>query len=161
MRHFQYFLEGRKFTAFTDHKPLIHTINKATDAWCKRQRRHLAGISEFTTDIRHISGADNPVADALSRPSIHATQLGIDFVAIAHLQDSDEEIHALRTATTALKLADVLVHADQTTLLCDISQQNPRPYVPKTMRREVFSSVHNLSHPGINSTSKLVAECFV
>ncbi|MFN9906525.1 MAG: hypothetical protein ACK56F_10430, partial [bacterium] len=33
-----------------------------------RQQRHLAYISEFTTDIRHTPGSENVVADALSRP---------------------------------------------------------------------------------------------
>ena len=29
--------------------------------------RHLDYISQFTTNIQHVSGNDNPVADALSR----------------------------------------------------------------------------------------------
>ena len=33
-----------------------------------RQTRHLSYISEFTSDIRHISGSANVVADILSRP---------------------------------------------------------------------------------------------
>ena len=32
-----------------------------------RQTRQLLFISEFTTDVRHVSGAENIVADALSR----------------------------------------------------------------------------------------------
>ena len=37
---------------------------------------------EFTTDIRHISGKDNPVADVLSRVCVDAVGLGFDFQAI-------------------------------------------------------------------------------
>jgi len=33
-----------------------------------RQQRHLAYISEFTTDLRHTPGSENVVADTLSRP---------------------------------------------------------------------------------------------
>ena len=34
-----------------------------------RQTRHLSFIAEFSSDIRHVSGAANVVVDALSRPS--------------------------------------------------------------------------------------------
>lgn len=47
-----------------------------------RQLRHIKFISQFTTDIRHISGDSNVVADALSRPEtelISATQLVTPF----------------------------------------------------------------------------------
>ena len=36
--------------------------------WSARQQRQLSFISEFLTDINHICGATNVVADALSRP---------------------------------------------------------------------------------------------
>ena len=53
-RLFRYFLEGRKFVAYTDHKPLTFSIAKISDSWSSLQQRHLAYISEFTTDIRHV-----------------------------------------------------------------------------------------------------------
>ena len=60
-------LEGRNFHVITDHKPLIYAFKKKSDQMSPRQTRHLLFISEFTTDVRHVSGADNIVADALSR----------------------------------------------------------------------------------------------
>ena len=65
--HFRYFLEGRDFTVYTDHKPLVAAIKKKKSG---RQSRHLATISEFTTDIQHVTGKDNVVADALSRAPV-------------------------------------------------------------------------------------------
>ena len=56
VRHFRYFLEGRHFVIFTDHKPLTFAFSKASDAWSARQQRLLSAISEFTTDVRHIAG---------------------------------------------------------------------------------------------------------
>ena len=67
IRHFRYFLEGRQFTAYTDHKPLTFCMSKTSEPWSGRQQRHLSYISEFTTDIRHVQGKDNSVADTLSR----------------------------------------------------------------------------------------------
>ena len=67
IRHFRFFLEGRSFTIFTDHKPLTLAIKKSTDPQSARQGRHLAAIAEYSTDIQHVAGKANPVADALSR----------------------------------------------------------------------------------------------
>ena len=64
-KHFCYFLEGRSFTAYTDHKPLTFALTGTGDTWSPRQSRHLSFISEFTTDIRHIHGDQNVAADAL------------------------------------------------------------------------------------------------
>uniref|UniRef100_A0A5S6QZZ1 Reverse transcriptase RNase H-like domain-containing protein n=1 Tax=Trichuris muris TaxID=70415 RepID=A0A5S6QZZ1_TRIMR len=50
-----------------DHKPLIHACTSSTDR-SARVQRHLAFLSEFSTDIRHIGGTDNMVSDCLSRP---------------------------------------------------------------------------------------------
>jgi hypothetical protein len=68
IRHFRYMLEGRHFTIYTDHKPLTTAINRASDPWTARQCRQLAYVAEYTSDIRHIAGTSNVVADALSRP---------------------------------------------------------------------------------------------
>lgn len=57
---------------------------------------HLDFISQFTSDIRHVQGSDNKVADALSRFPISAVYLSdsvpvVDFqaMAVAQLEDPD------------------------------------------------------------------------
>jgi transposase InsO family protein len=64
--HFRHLLEGRNFVIFTDHLPLVGTIGRVLDLRYDRQRRQLSLIAEFSTEIRHISGPSNVVADALS-----------------------------------------------------------------------------------------------
>ena len=49
---------------------LRFAFSSASDKWYPRQQRHLALVSEFTTYVRHVRGADNVVADALSRVSL-------------------------------------------------------------------------------------------
>ena len=61
-------LEGRAFTLFTDHKPLTFALHKVWEPWSARQSRHLSYVAEFTTNIQQVPGADNVVADTLSRP---------------------------------------------------------------------------------------------
>ena len=161
VRHFRYFLEGRSFTILTDYKPLTFAMAKVAEPWSARQQRYLAYISEFSTDIQHIAGKDNPVADALSRPSINSLHERIDYVAMAEKQVSDNDIQAYRIAVTSLRLEDVPMSNNGTTLLCDVSTGYPRPIVPVSHQRQVFDTIHNLSHPSIRTTRKLVASKFV
>ena len=82
IRHFRYYLEGRDFVVYTDHKPLTFSMAKITDPWSSRQQRQLTFISEYTTRIEHIAGKNNQVADALSRSGVNAIQVtlpGIDY----------------------------------------------------------------------------------
>ena len=161
VRHFRYLVEGRNFTVYTVHKPLVNAMHKASEPWTARQQRQLAFISEYTTNIAHVSGKLNVVADCLSRSSINKVSLGIDFVAMARAQIDSEEIQSYRTAITGLKLADMPVSNLGPVLLCDISTGTPRPIVPQEFRRQVFDLIHGLAHPGRKSTQKLISEKFV
>jgi hypothetical protein len=64
----RHLLEGRRFTIFTDHKPLTFALRRTSDPWTPRQCRQLSYIAEFTSDLRHVAGADNVIVDTLSRP---------------------------------------------------------------------------------------------
>ena len=96
IKHFRYFLEGRTFHILTDHKPLIFAFQARQDRYTPRQCRHLDYISQFTTDLRHIRGIDNSVADALSRIEANAlTQNSlpvVDFQVMAEAQWKDSEL---------------------------------------------------------------------
>lgn len=160
VRHFRHMLEGRHFTVFTDHKPLIFAVRSTTDRYSPRESRHLDYITQFTDDIRHISGVQNPVADALSRIHSLATDNSIDLEQLAASQSSDPELEHIGR-DTSLQLQQVPLTTSDGTILCDISTGKPRPVVPKTFRRQVFNTLHNLSHPGIRASVKLVAARFV
>lgn len=65
---FCFFLEGRQFTLFTDHKALLAALYRVSLAWTARQQWQLAYLAEFASEICHTLGVNNAVADALSRP---------------------------------------------------------------------------------------------
>ena len=71
VKHFRHLIEGLQFTIFTDHRPLTFAFASAAER-SPRQTRHMSFISEFSTTVLHVSGKDNVVADALSRPAISA-----------------------------------------------------------------------------------------
>lgn len=159
VKHFRHVLEGRQFHILTDHKPLTSTSTATNSAHTPREIRQLAYLSEFTSDIRHISGKDNPVADALSRVEINATmdeRPPVDFAAMATAQQEDSELQVLRRQENSLKFEDVQLPGCVIPLVCDTSTGCPRPYVPAPFRRSVFDALHSLSHPGIRATQRLI-----
>ena len=67
IRHFRWALEGRRFYVLSDHKPLTFALHRQSDAWSAHQQQHLSYVAEYTSDIRHVAGKENVLADCLSR----------------------------------------------------------------------------------------------
>jgi cleavage and polyadenylation specificity factor subunit 1 len=196
VRHFRFVLEGRNFRLLTDHMPLTHAMNRVSPLWSARQVRQMAYISEFTTDLRHVPGPQNVVADALSRPSasppppfqatVHKSTLKnvspksgsvidtnpdlksnlvatlpistpIDYVQMASLQHSCTECTQMCNSTV---LFVVTRKIGETLLRGDISKNVFRPLVPVSMRSAVIAAIHNVAHPGVEATVRLVTAKF-
>ena len=161
VRHFRYLLEGRIFTIYTDHKPLTYALRSKPDRHSPREIRHLDYISQFTTDIQHIKGIDNTVADTLSRMHIDAlhTPSVIDLDQLSADQEDDDWDNIQRSTTLSFKR--IPLPTSDRHIWCDVSTDHERPYVPRKHRRAVFNALHNLSHPGINATKRLISSRFV
>lgn len=159
IKHFRHMLEAIHFTVYTDHKPLVYAFHERKSNCSPRQYRYLDFISQFTTDIQHISGADNVVADTLSR--VNELQMPVDPEMMAKLQANDAELASYLENQSSLRLVKVKIPGSDVEMYCDVSTSTPRPFVPTALRQQVFSSLHSLSHPGPNATTKLVAQRFV
>jgi len=111
VRNFRWALEGRQFYIQTDHKPLTQAILRLSDPWTARQQRHLAYLAEYTSDLRHLTGKENSVADALSRFTMAAvlpTAGGqVSFAELAAAQESCVETKAM-SVTIILQYAFLL-----------------------------------------------------
>ena len=156
----------RNFHVATDHKPLTFVLSTASDKYTPRQIRHLDYVAQFTTDIRHVAGLHNPIADALSRNAVYtlhsAQPPSIDLQALADAQTGDPELRALQnSSTTSLRLQSLPLPASTSTIICDTSNGTPRPFVPSSLRRTVFNALHSLSHPGVQATQQLIKERYV
>ncbi|CAK1579001.1 unnamed protein product [Parnassius mnemosyne] len=159
VKYFRHMLEARHFTVFTDHKPICYAFHIRKDKCSPRQYRHLDFISQFTTDIQHISGKDNIVADTLSR--VEELAQPINLVTLAKMQDVDTELKEILKGGTSLRLVKVPIPGTKTDLYCDDGTGNQRPYVPQNLRKQVFDSLHSLSHPGVKATTKMITERYV
>ena len=60
------FVFGRKFTVFTDHKPLV-TLLKKDIIESKRLENLVWKLEDYEFEIHHIPGKENYIADAGSR----------------------------------------------------------------------------------------------
>ncbi|BHF67928.1 hypothetical protein SprV_0301095700 [Sparganum proliferum] len=95
---------GPSRRSFSHDKPLPFALHFRSDKLNPREIRHLEYISQFTSDIRHIDGSRDEVADALPRPYTAHSQLspGIDLAEMAAEQrrvDSpcDEDVSGATT----------------------------------------------------------------
>lgn len=159
IKYFHYFVDGNKFTIYTDHKPLIAGFHKKTTPLSPMQQRYLSFISEYTEDIRHLPGKQNVIADMLSR-SLMALHCNLDdhlMAQIIELQQNDEELKALRTKYPDRfgpePWKDRQVIGDKSRAF--------RIFVPGPLREQIVSKIHELAHPGIRQTKVNVAKSFI
>ncbi|CAK9811170.1 Transposon Tf2-6 polyprotein [Anthophora plagiata] len=159
VKKFRHSLEGRSFTIYTDHKPLTFAFHQKTEKCTPRQFRYLDYIGQFTSDIRHVSGKNNEVADALSRVESIAQ---IDYDQLAESQETNEELKELLEASdTSLCLKRMKIPGSSKDIFCDVSTDRVRPFVTQPFRRRAFLALHGLAHPGIKATTKLVKQRFI
>ena len=160
VKRFHHWLEGCDVVIYTDHKPILGAMEKPLDRANTRESRQLSYIAQYTTQMEHIPGTNNIVADTLSRPqidSIFATSV-LDHTLreeLIKLQGEDEEIVKVMKSRSNLRMEKV------EGIICDVSQGVKRPFVPKQLRERVFKLVHNLAHPGTKQTGLLISQRFV
>jgi transposase InsO family protein len=163
IRHFRFMLEGRPFTLFTDHLPLVSAIHRVSPPWTARQQRHLAFISEFSVQLVHTPGLQNVVADALSRPGgtvAAVTPPTAEPPPISWQSLAQEQAAVAQDANTSLQIVYHPLPGGHM-LAGDTSTGQFRPLVPPSLRRRVFDSLHGLAHPGVKATKRIISARYV
>jgi hypothetical protein len=100
-KHIHHMLEARHFTIFTDPKS-TYAFQQMRDKWSTRQFNHPDLIPQLTTDIRHVSGQDKIVADALSH--VESVTVPPSHNMLAASQDTDDKLRTFPASDTALWL---------------------------------------------------------
>ena len=146
VKHFRHLLEGRSFTIFTDHKPLLYIFTMRDPS--PRQQRQITYLSQFSCKIEHIHGKENAIADCLSRFSINALIHSPVFTSdiLKANPPSETDLSNFKTAPTL----DNGIYYDNS--LSGIS----RPILAKDLRLQAFNAVHDLHHPGSSATFSLL-----
>lgn len=162
IKHFRSLVEGRKLTIYTDHKPLSYAFSKLnSENESPRRIRQLSFISEFTTSICYISGKQNVVADTFSRIETINCPTVLNYAELAEKQASDAYLQqALQVSDNKLQFKQFHVPDCEKQIYCEVSHNKIRPYLTEDFRVTAFRSVHNLSHPGIKCSKKLLKQKF-
>ncbi len=106
-----------------------------------------------------VSG-DAPSTIAAASSPVPASAAGevIDLAAIAAAQTACTSTQqAARTSSLHVKTFEV----EGVSLLCDTSTRTARPLMPAPHRRLLFDGIHNLAHPGVRATKRLIKSRFV
>ena len=165
LQHFRHIVEGIPADLFhvaTDHKPLTTAKNFDFTSENKTQLNRVSRtwqfISEFTTDIRHVSGSDNIVADALSRNPVNATSNS------TLLKEIEAEQRRIGMHPQSGKdwpgHWEIQQHHGHE-LVVDTRGSIPRPVVPDSLTKNVFNSIHDLAHLGVKATKKAISYSYV
>ncbi|KAK3732983.1 hypothetical protein RRG08_002591 [Elysia crispata] len=80
---------------------------------------------------------------------------------MARVQAASIDVQAYKTAFTCLEITNTRLNEQGPELVCDVSTGRPRPIVPPDFRRTECDIAHNLSHPGVKATVKMVSDKFV
>ncbi|XP_025261922.1 uncharacterized protein LOC112637135 [Camponotus floridanus] len=120
LKFFKSIVEGRKLIIKTDHKPLIFLTESSKAS--PRQLRQLDFIGQFCTK------------SSTSKSSLQSKNLR---------RHTDEELKdLLQNEAQSLQLKKIRVDNSDTVVYCDISKEEIRPYVPKSLRKRVFDVTH-------------------
>ena len=65
INHFNYYLYGRSFKVYTDHKPLLQLLT--SEHLNPRLRRFAYKLQHWLLEVCYLPGDENSLADALSR----------------------------------------------------------------------------------------------
>lgn len=162
LQHFRNMVEGRELIIYTDHKPLTFAFSrKISEKETPRRTRQLLFISEFTTDIRHVCGNENVVADCLSRLETIDCPSTLDYSEISDAQRDDTFIQdKLKSSTENSQFREIFLPTCEKSIVCNMLDRRVRPYLPEKFRKIAFDMIHNISHPGIRTTRKLITNKF-
>jgi len=136
LRHFRWAVEGQPFHVLTDHKPLTTALHRLSDPWTARQQWHLSFVAEYTSDVRHVPGKENMVADALSRPTCAVAPVPngqVDLVTLAAAQATCPEVASWkeRPDMRVLEIGNV-------SLVCVCAGGLIRPVVLLSCRKDIY-----------------------
>ncbi|CAB0038083.1 unnamed protein product [Trichogramma brassicae] len=182
VKYFDYYLEGRRFTLVTDHKPLIYAHNQSHDKAPPRRLRQLIYLAQFEVNYEYLPGKSNEVADSLSRiesaPAKPVDDLAsfefplsidsitipprIDLPDIVSTQNEDAELSdILKDPSHKLKLKTIPLGPENLKVYCESREGVNRPYLPASLRKESFSLYHGDAHPSARAMKRRVKEHFV
>ena len=152
IKYFEHILDGCDLVIETDHKPLCHIFTMKNPS--PRQLRQISYISQFAATVNYIAGAENVIADNLSRPAAAVLDTPPpDFTTIVEDQRNDPQLQNLDDTDLHLTMKQGTIY--------DTTTGRLRLVLPQSYRRPIFDFTHNLAHISHNRTLEQISEKYV
>lgn len=123
----------------------------------ERRARQVGFISQFTTEILHISVISNIVADALSRlenNEVNVITVEVDVDKIC--EEKDPEVNNMRKNGFRDHLFNEVRMKGNKLIFRRVFSSINRPIVPRKLRFPLFLQINSLAHLGTKSMLKLI-----
>ena len=178
-RRLEQFLLGKKFLIQTDHKPLVYIFSPELPVKSDVSPRLLKfslKMMHYDFEIKHISGSNNVVADALSRvinvddtklPKIHFSEPCISLELLKNETNSDRFLLDLKRRISNGNWSNVSKREKPFKRFAwqlsvdkdDIIRLGSKIVPPQSIYRRIFDVVHQ-THNGVQATLHLIQQEF-
>ena len=166
VKYFEYMLMDKSFTIFTDNKFIVNTFLKPSANHTSKQVRQLSYLSQFDCQVLHKPGIASKAADCLSRLAVHHIFEKDDMPVTISEIVAAQQLHVTSDAfsfpsNSSIQIKQMIAPNGNLPVLVDTSLSKPRILLPPNLEQKIIKHYHNLSHPGIKSTQKLIQSRFV
>ncbi|GFX95186.1 protein turtle [Trichonephila clavipes] len=156
---FKYILKGCSFIIFTDHKQRTFAFEQNLEKVNPLEFHSLDFIGQYTTNIQFIFVADNKVADTLSRICTVNFPSSLNYESLSMIQEVADLI--LLKENSNIKILKLKLLNSSKEIYCNASAEKIRTCIPLDFRKIAFDACHQLSHPSIRATTKLVVAKYI
>lgn len=180
-KRFHDYIYGRHITVESDHKPLESIIRKPFALAPPRLQRMLLALQKYSITLIHKPGKEIPVADALSRKSMHDSDSSLAEAMETQVHTivraapvSTEKLEDIKTATAqdeqllALKhiirsgwpetrkkcptlVSEYWNHRDEITETDGLLLKGERIIIPRSLRKDMLQRIHT-GHFGVEKS---------
>ena len=173
-RHFRFRIRGREVIFRTDHRSLVNALSNPEGQHSPLERRMIYYLKEYLPTVIFISGEENVVADALSRPGDYWKDASTQTTELVDICAASDHVPPYRLTIPMIVQAQLSDTKNHDGLLAHVpageklltrttdvegvkysvlgveaeNQKQFRPYLPEPLRFIAFQQLHNQLHQG-------------
>ncbi|XP_046806629.1 uncharacterized protein LOC124419853 [Lucilia cuprina] len=159
LNEFKDITQANSTTKAVRHDITHHIVTKGQPVFAKPRRLSPEKLKVAKAEIQTLmdQGICRPSRSPWASP-LHMVQKKNE---LSESQVNDEELKEFLEDDSNLKIKEIEIPGTQLVIFCDVSTGRARPFLTPPYRRIAFDSMHNISHPGVARTTKIISERFI